>query len=180
MNKRVSIFVDGGNVYFAQRDAGMFLDWKKVLKYWEKYGQLYETFYYLGEHIPPLARTERFLKLLQHLKFIIRRKKIKTIYLDDGSTKQKANLDIEIAMDMFNTVDNYDIAVLFSGDGDFERAIELIRARGKEIYVVSTREYVARELQNSVGRNFIDFTDMSDWKLRDWERNKEKPPTKGA
>jgi len=35
----------------------------------------------------------------------------------------KANLDIEIVVDMFNTVEQYDRVVLFSGDGDFERAI---------------------------------------------------------
>jgi uncharacterized LabA/DUF88 family protein len=45
-------------------------------------------------------------------------KPIKTIY--DSSTGkfiQKANLDIEIVLDMFNTIDNYDVAVLVSGDG---------------------------------------------------------------
>jgi len=174
--KKISIFVDGGNVFYAQRDTRFVINWESVLKYWTSIGQLHETYYYIGEHIPPQARTERFLRLLRHLQFIVRSKRIKTIVLDDGTTKQKANLDIEIAMDMFNTIDNYDIAVLFSGDGDFERAIELVRSRGKDIYVVSTSQYVARELRNCAGRHFIDFSKMTDWKLRDWEI-KRKPPT---
>ena len=150
-NKRISIFVDGANVFYAQRDNHFVINWEAMLKHFSSMGSLYETFYYIGEHIPPQARAEKYLKLLKHLKFIVRTKRIKTIIQDDGSKKQKANLDIEIAMDMFNTIDNYDIAVLFSGDGDFERAIELVRARGKEIYVVSTDSYIASELKNAAG-----------------------------
>ena len=167
--KRISIFVDGANIFFAQRDLKTVLNWEAILKYFETIGTLYETFYYIGEHIPPQARAEKFIKLLKHLKFIIRTKTIKTIKKEDGTEKQKANLDIEIAMDMFNTLDNYDIAVLFSGDGDFERAVELIRSRGKEIYIVSSKTFIARELKNAAGRQYIDFLDMPDWKLRDWK-----------
>jgi len=45
---------------------------------------------------------------------------------------------IEIVVDMFNTVEQYDRVVLFSGDGDFERAIELLRSKSTHITVVST------------------------------------------
>ena len=173
MGKRISIFVDGANIFYAQRDTKFVIDWVKVLEHFESMGELYETFYYIGEHIPPQARTEKFIRLLRNIRFIVRTKRIKTIMQDDGTPKQKANLDIEIAMDMFNTVGNYDIAVLFSGDGDFERAIELIRARGKEIYVVSSTRFIATELRNAAGRNYIDFVGQPSWKLRDWE---DRPP----
>lgn len=177
--KRISIFVDGANVFYAQKAKQFFLDWSKVLKHFEQMGELYETFYYIGEHIPPQARTEKFIKLLNHLKFIVRTKRIKTIMQDNGTTFQKANLDIEIAMDMFNTVGNYDIAVLFSGDGDFERAIELVRGRGKEIYVVSTEGYAARELRNAAGRNFIDFAGMEEWRQAEWQVKEEEAEYEG-
>ena len=49
-------------------------------------------------------------------------------------------MDVEIVLDMFNTVDSYDMAILVSGDGDFERALNLLRARGKRFIVVSTDE----------------------------------------
>ncbi|MBN1307208.1 MAG: NYN domain-containing protein [Chitinispirillaceae bacterium] len=173
MSKRISIFVDGANVFYAQRDNHFLIDWEKMLAHFSQIGELYETFYYIGEHIPPEARTEKYLKLLRHIGFIVRTKRIKTIIQDDGTKKQKANLDIEIAMDLFNTIENYNVAVLFSGDGDFERAIELVRARGKEIYVVSTDNYIASELRNAAGRNYINFTKMTSWKRREW---KDIPP----
>ncbi|MCP5990093.1 NYN domain-containing protein, partial [Klebsiella pneumoniae] len=72
---------------------------------------------------------------------------------------QRANLDIEIVIDMFNTVEQYDEIVLFSGDGDFERAIELLRAKQTHITVVSTDGMIARELRNATDR-YIDLNDI--------------------
>ena len=57
---------------------------------------------------------------------------------------------------MFNTVDQYDRVVLFSGDGDFERAIELLRSKNTHITVVSTEGMIARELRNATDR-YIDM-----------------------
>ena len=61
-------------------------------------------------------------------------------------------LDIEIVIDMFNTADRYDIAILMSGDGDFERAVELLRSKGKEIVGVGTRGMISSELENACDR----------------------------
>ena len=89
------------------------------------------------------------------------RTKILKEYYDDtsGRYSQKANLDIEIAIDMFNTVDQYDEVVLFSGDGDFERAVELLRSKNTHIIVVSTEGMIARELRNATDR-YIDLNSV--------------------
>jgi uncharacterized LabA/DUF88 family protein len=57
---------------------------------------------------------------------------------------------------MFNTVEQYDRVVLLSGDGDFERAIELLRSKNTHITVVSTEGMIARELRNVTDR-YIDL-----------------------
>jgi uncharacterized LabA/DUF88 family protein len=62
---------------------------------------------------------------------------------------------------MFNTVEQYDKVILFSGDGDFERAIELLRSKNTHITVVSTEGMIARELRNATDR-YIDLNDMRD------------------
>ena len=91
------------------------------------------------------------------------RTKILKEYYDDvsGRYSQKANLDIEIVVDMFNTVDQYDEVVLFSGDGDFERAIELLRSKNTHITVVSTEGMIARELRNATDQ-YVDLNDIRD------------------
>lgn len=92
--------------------------------------------------------------------FAIVTKPVKHYYNDDGTTSAKANLDIEIVMDMFSTIDTYDMAVLVSGDSDFERALQMLRARGKKFKVFSTAACIAKEIRYICGMHFIDFTDI--------------------
>ena len=58
---------------------------------------------------------------------------------------------------MFNMIDRYDMAILVSGDGDFERALQQLKSRGKEVKVISTRGSVASELVHATGINYIDL-----------------------
>ena len=44
-----------------------------------------------------------------------------------GDGKVKANLDIELVVDMMKTARNLDIAIVVSGDGDFAPAIRAVR-----------------------------------------------------
>ncbi len=79
--------------------------------------------------------------------YIIRRRAAKIIRdQDTGERIIKGNLDTEIVLDMFNTIGNYDVAFLFSGDSDFERAVDLLRSRGKRLYIVTARAQLSREL----------------------------------
>ena len=66
---------------------------------------------------------------------------------------------MEIVIDMLTTEPLYDIAVLISGDGDFERAVETVRAKGKTIYACCCRGMTARDLVSSVDR-FYYLEDM--------------------
>ena len=59
---------------------------------------------------------------------------------------KKCNLDIEIALDIFQNLDLYDGYILFSGDGDFESIIKLARAEEKHVTVVTLRKFLAGEL----------------------------------
>lgn len=159
---RISVFLDGANFFFMQKEKlGWFADPKRVLDYIATMGEINEAFYYIGQDTPPEARQQAFLDALPGMGYSLVTKQIKTIYdTKSGTTKRKANLDIEIVLDMFNTIDHYDMAVLISGDGDFERAMTLLRARGKQLRVIATDGYVARELRNVAGRHYIDMENI--------------------
>ena len=58
---------------------------------------------------------------------------------------------------MFSTIENYDIAVLVSGDGDFDRPLRLLRARGKRFKVIASPHFVASELRDVAGMHLIDL-----------------------
>ncbi|MBD6615014.1 NYN domain-containing protein [Nostoc sp. B(2019)] len=160
---RLSIFVDGNNMFYAQQKNGWFFDPRRVLEYF-KYEQpdtaLINAFWYTGLKDPQDQRG--FRDALISLGYTVRTKILKEYYDDSsGRYSQKANLDIEIVVDMFNTVEQYDRVVLFSGDGDFERAIELLRGKNTYITVVSTEGMIARELRNATDR-YIDLNDIRD------------------
>lgn len=159
---RVAVFVDGSNFFFMQKDdLGWFADPKKLLDYIEdKFGIIEDAYYYVGQDTPPEAQQKAFLDKLPDMGYSLVSKQIKTITASDGTTKKKANLDIEIVLDMFNTIDNYDYAVLVSGDGDFERALTLLKSRGKKFTVVATDKYMASELRSVVGRHYIRLNDI--------------------
>lgn len=154
--KRVAIFLDGSNLFFTQKKLGWNIDSEKLLNYCRSYGELVEALYYTGENHD--GNQKKFLDKLAYIGYSLVTKPVKTIcdYVT-GQTTQKANLDIEIVLDMFNMIDRYDMAILISGDGDFERALTSLKSRGKEIKVISTRGCVASELVHTAGINYVDL-----------------------
>ncbi|XTZ10411.1 MAG: NYN domain-containing protein [cyanobacterium endosymbiont of Rhopalodia yunnanensis] len=158
--ERVSIFIDGNNMFYAQQKNSWFFDPRRVLEYFTKdpIVSLVNAFWYTG--LKDSQDQRGFRDALISLGYTVRTKILKEYYDDiSGRYSQKANLDIEIVVDMFNTVDQYDQVILFSGDGDFERAIELLRSKSTHITVVSTEGMIARELRNATDR-YIDLNDI--------------------
>ena len=157
---RLSIFIDGNNMFYAQQKNGWFFDPRRVLDYFtqDTTVRLINAFWYTG--LKDSQDQRGFRDALISLGYTVRTKILKEYYDDSsGRFSQKANLDIEIVVDMFNTVDQYDRIILFSGDGDFERAIELLRSKNTHITVVSTEGMIARELRNATDC-YIDLNDI--------------------
>jgi uncharacterized LabA/DUF88 family protein len=157
---RLSVFVDGNNMFYAQQKNGWFFDPRKVIEHFTKdpIVTLINAFWYTG--LKDSQDQRGFRDALISLGYTVRTKVLKEYYDDiSGRYSQKANLDIEIVVDMFNTVEQYDRVILFSGDGDFERAIELLRSKNTHITVVSTEGMIARELRNATDR-YIDLNDI--------------------
>lgn len=149
------MFVDGTNMFYAQRKLGFHIDYKKLYSYFSRGNPVYNAFYYTGRDVPPDQTTIAFLDALTYMGYTLRTKDIKTITDEDtGETVRKCDLDVEIVIDMFNCVDLYDIAVLCSGDGDFTRAVEMLRSNGKEIWACSCKGMAATELVNAVDKFF--------------------------
>ena len=144
---RVALFIDGANTDGAARAAGYFLDFRKAREFFQGGATFYAAFYYVADFTASDPLQLRFFDFLSHSGYIVRRRPVKVIHdQQTGERIIKGNLDTEIVLDLLNTVDNYDVAFLFSGDSDFERAVELLRSRGKRVFVVSARGPLSREL----------------------------------
>lgn len=160
--ERIAIFIDGANMFYAQRKMGWHIDYRKVYEFYAAQAQVYNAFYYTSVTNPPDAGMEGFLRALTGMGYTVRRKVVKEILdQETGQTIRKANLDIEIVIDMLTTADLYDRAILISGDGDFERAVEFLRGRGKRIDGLGVHAMAAYDLVNAMDR-YLYLEDLRD------------------
>ncbi|MEO8230615.1 MAG: NYN domain-containing protein, partial [Chloroflexota bacterium] len=77
-----------------------------------------------------------------------------------GDGKVKANLDIELVVDMMKTARNLDVAIVVSGDGDFAPAIRAVQEMGVRVEVVSFRGNTSSDLID-VADQFTDIIQMA-------------------
>jgi uncharacterized LabA/DUF88 family protein len=159
--RRVAAFIDGSNIYYTMRDTlGWTIDWKRFRAFLDRFGEVGDCLYYVGRSDDPAGGQQAFISMLAHSGYSLELKELKTIAAGDGSLFRKANMDVEIAVDMLARLDTYDTAVLASGDGDMERPLRFLRDRGKDVFVVSTERRLALELLWLAGPNFIELEDI--------------------
>ena len=77
-----------------------------------------------------------------------------------GDGKVKANLDIELVVDMMKTARNLDVAIVVSGDGDFAPAIRAVQEMGVRVEVVSFRGNTSSDLID-VADQFTDIIQLA-------------------
>jgi uncharacterized LabA/DUF88 family protein len=87
---------------------------------------------------------------------------LKTFY--DGT--RKANLDVEIAVDMLSLAGKYDTAVLVSGDEDFVYAVNAVAYKGCRVEVAGFRSNTAPKLID-VADFFIDIGEIGELVRKD-------------
>ena len=85
-NERVAVFVEGANMFYAQRSLGWHLDFARILAYCTRERELYNAFYYTGVQVPANASQRDFLTALRHLGFTIREKSMKEILDPESQT----------------------------------------------------------------------------------------------
>jgi uncharacterized LabA/DUF88 family protein len=157
--ERIGLFIDGANVYAAAKRLGWNFDHRKILDYFAGMGRLYNAYYYTAVPSSIDDKQKRFIDALTYMGYTVRTKVLKESTDDHGEMHRHANLDIEIVTDLLVAMDLYDVAVLLTGDGDFERPAEVLRARGKRVVVASIPEMTSYELRNAADE-YIDFKDI--------------------
>lgn len=155
---RVALFVDGANFFYMQKKLGWHVDVKKLFDYCKNYGELVDAYFYASIDNPMEPQQQRYIDALISIGYTVITKQVKSITDHaTGEIFKKANLDTEIVLDMFNSLELYDMVVLVSGDSDFERALMQLRARGKRFKVMSTLGMVAYEIRQVAGMHFVDL-----------------------
>jgi uncharacterized LabA/DUF88 family protein len=165
---RVAFFVDGANIDNACTHAGFFLDWHKALGYFVGRGLFGGAYYFSTDYMDDETAQARFHDGLANAGFTVRSKPVKLIRDKvTGQERVKGNVDIELALEMVARESTYDVAVLFSGDSDFKRVIEVLQSRGKRVFVVSSRDSVSRELIHAADKPVFFIEDFETILRRD-------------
>lgn len=153
---RVAIFIDGSNLFYAALQLGVEIDYTKLLYRLTAGSRLLRAFFYTGVD-PTNEKQQGFLLWMRRNGYRVIAKDL--VQLPDGS--KKANLDVEIAVDLMALVGAYDTAVLVSGDGDLAYAVDAVSYRGARVEVVSLRSMTSDSLINVADR-YIDLDQIKE------------------
>jgi uncharacterized LabA/DUF88 family protein len=155
VSKNVAVFVDVANIFFAAKAAGVDIDYVTLLKTASAGRDLVRAYAYTG--LDPENENQRnFHDFLRRHGYRVVSKDIRKY----GDGKVKANLDIELVVDMMKTARNLDIAIVVSGDGDFAPAIRAVQEQGVRVEVISFRGNTSSDLID-VADQFTDITQLA-------------------
>jgi uncharacterized LabA/DUF88 family protein len=151
MRGKITIFIDGNNLFHAARSVGVEIDYAKFLNFLRGNSPLLRAFFYTGVD-EKAERQQGFLLWMRRNGYRVVEKELKTYA--DGT--KKANLDVEIAVDMLSLADKYDTAVLVSGDEDFAYAINAVAYKGVRVELAGFRSNTSPRLID-VADQFIEL-----------------------
>ncbi len=155
MGKNVAVFVDVANIFYAAKAAGTDIDYVTLLKAATAGRDFVRAYAYTGLD-PDNENQRNFHAFLARNHYKVVSKDIRKY----GDGKVKANLDIELVVDMMKTARNLDIAIVVSGDGDFAPAIRAVQEMGVRVEVISFRGNTSSDLID-VADLFTDITQLA-------------------
>jgi uncharacterized LabA/DUF88 family protein len=155
VGKNVAVFVDVANIFYAAKAAGVDIDYVTLLKSSTAGRDFVRAYAYTG--LDPENENQRnFHSFLARNHYKVVSKDIRKY----GDGKVKANLDIELVVDLMKTARNLDIAIVVSGDGDFAPAIRAVQEMGVRVEVISFRGNTSSDLIE-VADLFTDITQLA-------------------
>lgn len=155
------VIVDGHGMFYAQQKLGWFFDPRRLLELATADAgvELDGAYWYTGLKDP--ADQRPFRDALTSLGFTVRSKPLREFGADpDHRQFARANLDVEICLDLMLVAHRLDEVWLLSGSRDLERVVETLRAKGIRITLLNADGMVPRELRNAVDV----FLDLADWR----------------
>jgi len=161
--ERISLFIDGSNLYAAARALGFDIDYKRLLELFSGKARLIRAFYYTAlmedqEYSP----IRPLVDWLDYNGYTMVTKPTKEFTDATGRRKIKGNMDIELAIDVMEMAEHMDHIVLFSGDGDFRRLVEAVQRKGVRVTVVSTVRSQPPMVADELRRQADTFVELQD------------------
>lgn len=145
-NERVGVFVDVANLLYSARTMRIAVDFGKLLDFLRGNRRLVRAHAYCPTS-PQAGDEQMFLQAVKGLGYRITTKNYKTF----SSGAKKADLDLDLCMDVVRLVDGraVDCVVLVSGDSDFMPMLDYCSDHGVRVEVAAFDEAMSQTLRQS-------------------------------
>ncbi len=153
---RVAIFIDAANLFYAALQLGIEIDYTKLLARLRFGSSLLRAFFYTGVD-PNNEKQQGFLLWMRRNGYRVITKNL--LELPNGA--KKANLAVEIAVDLITLAPSYDTAIIVSGDGDLSSAVNAVSYRGARVEIVGLRSMTSENLIN-VADLYLDLEEIKE------------------
>lgn len=165
-DERLMLFIDGASLYTTARSLEIEIDFRKLLAEFRNRGRLLRANYYTtiveGEDYSPVRPL---VDWLSYNGYNVIHKAAREFTDREGRRRVRGNMNVEIAVDMMSAASTVDHIVLFAGDSDFRRLVEMVKAQGCRVTVVSSAKTQPQTIGDELRREadvFIDLEDLSD------------------
>ncbi|TMD44839.1 MAG: NYN domain-containing protein [Chloroflexi bacterium] len=144
--ERVGVFVDVANLLYSARTLRMTIDFGKLLDFLRGNRRLVRAHAYCPTSPQP-GDDQMFLQAVKGLGYRITTKNYKTF----ASGAKKADMDLDLCMDVVRLVDGkaVDCIVLVSGDSDFMPMLDYCSDHGVRVEVAAFDESMSATLRQS-------------------------------
>lgn len=154
IQRQTLLAIDSANLDAALKTMGIKIDYKRLKRYINnRFGSL-EARIYVGEYARSLKQQVWF-KRLREYGYAIKTKPA----ICDGN-KTKANVDVDLAVDVLGDGFNFKNFVLCSGDGDYLPVVKQLKQRGIRIILLNLPGQTNRRLRR-LADEYINLSDIT-------------------
>jgi uncharacterized LabA/DUF88 family protein len=156
VKSRTLVVIDFSNVEKWKNSLGWDIgiqELANLVRHFSFGSQSLRRFYYGSDFGPSdksqtlIPWSDGMLKRAKYNRFEVVSKRVKYIKNQSGTDIKKCDLDVEMAVDLIKLKDDYDQAVLFSGDGDLTYAMQYLHDQfNKNFVVFAARNHVSKEV----------------------------------
>lgn len=160
--QRAALFIDGANLYATTKALGFDIDYKKLLRHFQdKYDLVRASYYTAMIEDQEYSSIRPLIDWLDYNGFSVITKPVREFTDSAGRRRFKGNMDIELTIDMLDLAPRLDVAILFSGDGDFKPVFAATARRGVRNLVYSTIQTQPSMISDDLRRQADEFIDIS-------------------
>lgn len=177
---RLALFIDGANLHSTLQKLGYSIDYERLREEFAGLARLVTINYYTAVKKDSAERDPLRPRIdwMEYNGFNLVTKPAKEFTEPDGTTRTKGNMDIELGLDAFKmaAAGQIDHMVFFTGDGDFVRLFEEVKAFGVRVTVISSRQTKPSMIADELRRAADAFIDLNDPDFRDRIQQRPRSP----